>query len=147
MFIREAHIKDIPSLKVVRNAVLENTLSDPSLISDADYQAHILNKGKAWLCEIKDQVAGFVMVDLSRHNVWALFVHPEHEKKGIGLQLHDVMLDWYFLQTDTHLRLGTEVNTRAESFYRKAGWKAIGHESNGEILFEMTLQVWQSKRR
>jgi GNAT superfamily N-acetyltransferase len=74
-------------------------------------------------------------------------VHPEHEKKGIGLQLHDVMLDWYFLQTDTHLRLGTEVNTRAESFYRKAGWKAIGHESNGEILFEMTLQVWQSKRR
>jgi GNAT superfamily N-acetyltransferase len=147
MFIREAQIKDIPSLKVVRNAVLENTLSDPSLISDADYQAHILSKGKAWLCEMNDQIVGFVMVDLSKHNVWALFVHPEHEKKGIGLQLHDVMLDWYFLQTDTHLRLGTEVNTRAESFYRKAGWKAIGHESNGEILFEMTLQVWQSKRR
>ena len=147
MIIREAQIKDIPSLKVVRNAVLENTLSDPSLISDADYQAHILSKGKAWLCEMNDQIVGFVMVDLSKHNVWALFVHPEHEKKGIGLQLHDVMLDWYFLQTDTHLRLGTEVNTRAESFYRKAGWKAIGHESNGEILFEMTLQVWQSKRR
>jgi GNAT superfamily N-acetyltransferase len=147
MFIREAQIKDIPSLKVVRNAVLENTLSDPSLISDADYQAHILSKGKAWVCEMNNQITGFVMVDLIKHNVWALFVHPEHEKKGIGLQLHDVMLDWYFLQTDTHLRLGTEVNTRAESFYRKAGWKAIGHESNGEILFEMTLQVWQSKRR
>lgn len=147
MFIREAQIKDIPSLKVVRNSVLENTLSDPSLISDADYQAHILSKGKAWVCELNDRIVGFVMVDLSKHNVWALFVDPEHEKKGIGLQLHDVMLDWYFLQTDTHLRLGTEANTRAESFYRKAGWKAIGHESNGEILFEMTLQVWQSKRR
>jgi GNAT superfamily N-acetyltransferase len=147
MFIREAQIKDIPSLKVVRNAVLENTLSDPSLISDADYQAHILSKGKAWVCEMNNQITGFVMVDLIKHNVWALFVHPDFEKKGIGLQLHDVMLDWYFLQTDTHLRLGTEVNTRAESFYRKAGWKAIGHESNGEILFEMTLQVWQSKRR
>ena len=147
MFIREAQIKDIPSLKVVRNAVLENTLSDPSLISDADYQAHILSKGKAWVCEMNNQITGFVMVDLIKHNVWALFVHPDFEKKGIGLQLHDTMLDWYFLQTDTHLRLGTEVNTRAESFYRKAGWKAIGHESNGEILFEMTLQVWQSKRR
>lgn len=147
MFIREAQIKDIPSLKVVRNSVLENTLSDPSLISDADYQAHILSKGKAWVCEMNNQITGFVMVDLIKHNVWALFVHPDHEKKGIGLQLHDTMLDWYFLQTDKPLRLGTEANTRAESFYRKAGWESIGQEANGEILFEMTLQVWQSKRR
>lgn len=145
MFIREAQINDVPSLKVVRNAVVENTLSDSSLISDADYQAHILHNGNAWVCEMNNQIVGFVMVDLSKQNVWALFVHPDYEKKGIGLQLHDVMLNWYFSQTDKTLSLGTEAHTRAESFYLKAGWKAIGQQTNGEILFEMTLQVWQSK--
>ena len=33
MLFREAQISDIPQLQVVRNAVLENTLSDP-LISN-----------------------------------------------------------------------------------------------------------------
>lgn len=42
--------------------------------------------------------------------------------------------------------LGTLPKTRAETFYRKAGWKKIGTPGNREIKFEMTFLDWTNKR-
>ena len=67
-----------------------------------------------------------------------------YEKKGIGKMLHDLMLDWYFSQTNTTVWLGTSPNTRAEGFYKKAGWVRVGHHGPDEIKFEMTYQNWKS---
>lgn len=36
MIIREANVKDIKQIQVVRNSVKENALSDPNLVTDAD---------------------------------------------------------------------------------------------------------------
>ena len=85
---------------------------------------------------------GFSIVDLKENNIWALFVHPDYEKKGIGRLLHNIMLDWYFNQTKKNVWLGTAPNTRAEIFYRKSGWKEIGTHGNGEIKFEMKEEYW-----
>ena len=52
------------------------------------------------------------------------------------------MLDWYFKQTKEKVWLGTAFNTRAEQFYRKAGWTEIGLYSTKEIKFEMTYSDW-----
>lgn len=41
MIIREAEIRDIQQIQIVRNAVKENTLSDPSLVSDEDCREFI----------------------------------------------------------------------------------------------------------
>ena len=79
---------------------------------------------------------------LKDKNIWALFLRPEFEKQGIGRQLHDRMLNWYFDQTSKNVWLGTSPNTRAELFYRKAGWKEIGTHGDGEIKFEMTFEAW-----
>ncbi len=68
-----------------------------------------------------------------------------YEKKGIGRKLHDIMLDWYFSQTQNKVWLGTSPNTRAESFYRKAGWIEVGKHGQDEIKFQMTYQMWQEK--
>ncbi len=65
---------------------------------------------------------------------------PVFEGQGIGRKLHDVMLYWYFDQTRTNLWLGTSPETRAEMFYRKAGWKEIGTHGIDEIKFEMTYE-------
>lgn len=43
-------------------------------------------------------------------------------RKNMGRKLHNPMLDWYFKQTKENVWLGTSSNTRAEMFYRKAGW-------------------------
>lgn len=143
MNLREAGGDDIPQLQVVRNAVKENALSNPDLITDMDYHDFITKRGKGWLYEIDNKVVGFSIVDLVGHNIWALFVHPEYDKRGIGRQLHTIMLDWYFNQTQQPLWLGTAPRTRAEVFYRKAGWKEIGMHGKGELKFEMTFEGWE----
>ena len=76
------------------------------------------------------------------NNVWALFVTPSYEGKGIGKQLQKIMLDWYFDKTHDLLWLGTSPKTRAEYFYRKSGWKEAGMHGN-EIKFEMSKEDWQ----
>ncbi len=133
-------------MQVVRNAVKENVLSDPALVSDKDCEEFLMVRGKGWICEIEGNVAGFSIVDLKDNNIWALFVHPEHEGKGIGKNLHDVMVDWYFEQAATTVWLGTAPGTRAEKFYRAAGWKEVGMHGKGEIKFEISLEDWKKNK-
>lgn len=139
-------MNDIKQIQLVRNSVKENTLSDPGLVSDADCRNFITVRGKGWVCEVQNEITGFSIVDLKENNVWALFIRPEFEKQGIGRKLHDMMLDWYFEQTKENLWLGTSPNTRAEFFYRQAGWKETGIHGKGEIKFEMTYEDWTKKK-
>lgn len=142
MLFREAEIKDIPQLMVIRFAVKENVLNNPALVTDKDCEEYITNRGKGWVCEIDGTVVGFAIIDLVDDNVWALFVHPDYEAKGIGKQLHNLMLDWYFAQGKPLVWLGTASNTRAETFYTKQGWINCGMRPNGEIRFEMSATDW-----
>jgi GNAT superfamily N-acetyltransferase len=144
MIFREARVSDIAQIQAVRNSVEENVLSDRALVTDKDCENYLLNRGKGWVCEIDGRVVGFAIADLMDHNVWALFVQPGFDRKGIGKKLHDDMLDWYFSQTNSTIWLGTSPNTRAEKFYRKAGWKEVGTHGKGEIKFEMTAASWKN---
>jgi GNAT superfamily N-acetyltransferase len=146
MIIREAKIEDIKQIQAVRNSVTENTLSDPNLVTDEDCQEFLTIRGKGWVSEIDSKIVGFAIVDLKENNIWALFVNPEFEKKGIGKKLHKIMLDWYFTQTEQTVWLGTSPNTRADFFYRKAGWTEIGTLGKHEIKFEMTYNEWAIKK-
>jgi GNAT superfamily N-acetyltransferase len=123
--------------------VKENMLSDPGLVSDADCEEFINKRGKGWVCEIEKRIVGFAIADLKENNIWALFLHPEFEKKGIGKKLHDLMIGWYFSQTKTTVWLGTAPNTRAEQFYRRSGWKEVGTHGIEEIKFEMSFEYWK----
>ncbi|HNF42913.1 MAG TPA: GNAT family N-acetyltransferase [Ferruginibacter sp.] len=147
MIYREAKTEDISQLQYVRHAVKENVLSDPSLVPDTDVADYISNRGKGWVCEVDGRVVGFAIADLVDHNIWALFIHPDHEAKGIGKRLHRMMLDWYFSQTEHTVWLGTEPKSRAESFYRMQGWREVGIHGKGEIKFEMDRQTWSGVSR
>jgi GNAT superfamily N-acetyltransferase len=144
MIFREAVIADIPQIQIVRHSVKENVLSNPALVTDADCEEFISRRGKGWICEINREIVGFAIADLKEDNIWALFISPAHEGKGIGKQLHKLMLDWYFNQHKKKAWLGTSPDTRAELFYRKAGWKETGRRSNGEIKFELTSDEWSA---
>jgi len=140
--IRLATIEDIPEIQALRLSVRENVLSDPSLITNDDYREYLTVRGKGWVCELDNKITGFAIIDLKDNNIWALFVLPEFEKKGIGKRLHSTMLDWYFSQSADEIWLGTSPNTRAEKFYRRAGWKEAGTHGKGEIKFTMRYAVW-----
>lgn len=143
MIFREAQITDIPQIQIVRNAVTENTLSDPALVPDKDVEDYITHRGKGWVCEINNCIVGFSIVSVIDKNVWALFIQPGFDKQGIGKRLHDDMMNWYFSQTDATIWLSTSPGTRAEQFYRKAGWAETGIYGKGEIKFEMTVESWK----
>lgn len=145
MIFRTATIADIKQIQIVRNAVKENTLSNPALVTDADVEDFIVRRGKGWVCVIDDVVVGFSIADLVDHNIWALFVHPDAEGKGIGKQLHDLMMSWYFSQTDTTVWLSTTPGTRAETFYKMQGWKEVGLYGKGEVKFELQKVDWKMK--
>lgn len=142
--IREVTIGDIAAIHEVRMAVKENILNNPSLVTHEDYVRYITIAGKGWVYEAEGTIVGFAIVSLDESNVWALFVDPYFENKGIGTQLHDTMLNWFFAFSKKTIWLSTAPGTRAEIFYRKNGWQEVGMK-NGEVKFEMNYDVWQSK--
>ena len=143
MIFREAKTGDIKQIQIVRNSVRENTLSNPNLVTDEDCKQFITERGRGWVCEVDNTIVGFTIADLKENNIWALFLDPAFERKGIGRQLHKLMLDWYFSQTKTTVWLGTGFNTRAVDFYRKAGWVEVGLHGSDEIKFEMSYERWK----
>jgi ribosomal protein S18 acetylase RimI-like enzyme len=84
LIFREAINKDIPQIQLVRNSVKENMLSNPALVSDEDCKAFMCTRGKGWVCEVETKIVGFAIADLVEDNIWALFVKPECEGRGIG---------------------------------------------------------------
>jgi GNAT superfamily N-acetyltransferase len=143
MIFREAIVSDIPQIQIVRNAVKENTLSNPALVTDADVKEYITRRGKGWVCETGNVIVGFAIADLVDKNIWALFIHPDAEGKGVGKQLHKLMMNWYFSQTDETVWLSTTPGTRAETFYKMQGWKEVGMYGKGEVKFEMSKVDWK----
>jgi len=153
MNFREAHLSDIEQMMKVRLAVKENVLSNPALITYQDNEEYLTLRGKGWVCEIENNIVGFAIADLIGNSIWALFVDPKHQAKGIGKQLHHALLDWYFNQTKEPIWLTTESNTRAEQFYKRSGWKETERKekqpSNSlfptytDVKFEISYNDWQ----
>ncbi|SCY20664.1 GNAT family N-acetyltransferase [Flavobacterium caeni] len=146
MVFREAKIQDIKQIQIVRNSVKENTLSNPDLVSDKDCEEFLFERGKGWVCEIENRIVGFAIADLRENNIWALFLDPEFEGRGIGRKLQNMMLDWYFSNGKEQVWLGTSPNTRAEQFYAQSGWVRNGMHGSDEIRFEMSKSMWESLR-
>ncbi|HPW63840.1 MAG TPA: GNAT family N-acetyltransferase [Cyclobacteriaceae bacterium] len=144
---REATTADIKGIFVVRYSVKENMLSESDLVDENLCESYLTERGKGWVCEMDGEIVGFAIADLKDNSIWALFIKPEYEKQDIGRQLHTIMLDWYFSKTQKTVWLGTNPNTRAELFYRKAGWKEVGTHGEDEIKFEMTFKDWRQVRQ
>ncbi|RSK42529.1 GNAT family N-acetyltransferase [Hymenobacter perfusus] len=143
MLYRVAHPADIPALAEVRFAVRENVLRNRALVTEADYLAYLTQRGQGWLAEVEGRVVGFAIADAQDHSIWALFVHPDFDRQGIGKALLHLLLSWYFARTDHIIWLSTAPSTRAEEFYRRQGWQETGRTGSGEIRFELTKERWK----
>jgi GNAT superfamily N-acetyltransferase len=138
--VRVAELADIDAMHVVRCAVRENKLSRPDRMTPDDYRTMLERDGRGWIAEIDGRTVGFAVADLCRSNVWALFVHPDHGRRGIGRVLHDVMMTWFLVQPGVErVWLTTQPASRACGFYRAAGWIDVGLDAHGEARFEMQV--------
>lgn len=132
--IRPALRSDMPALWEVRYAVRENTLT-PGRISDEELLRSIEDEGRGWVAEADGQVLGFA-IGMCSGNVWALFVRPEAEGRGVGSALHAAMLDWFATQPVDTLWLSTDADSRAYGFYLAHDWLLVGPEHGNEVRLE-----------
>lgn len=145
--IRPATERDIADMHRVRTSVRENRLSDPARVQPGDYREMLSERGRGWVAEVDGSIVGFAVADRSRANVWALFVDPAFEGRGLGRRLHDVLLEWLFASSLDRVWLTTSPGTRAERFYRSAGWQVAGPEDDGEIRLEHSRELWLTRSR
>lgn len=136
MRIREASIDDTPAMHRIRVSVRENRLSSPGRISAADYVQALAN-GCGWVAESDVGLTGFAFGNRDG-NVCALFVDPEHEGRGHGSALHEVLVNWLEAHATRPIWLSTAAGTRAETFYRARGWRDAGITDSGEQRLEWT---------
>lgn len=133
--LRLAQRGDVAQIQRVRHSVRENRLTSGA-IADEEVVEAIERTGRGWVVEIDGRIVGFAIGNAGNGNIWALFVEPEYEGRGIGRLLHDAMVDWLWSRRLQRLWLSTEADTRAVRFYEAAGWSNRGPLPNGEILFE-----------
>lgn len=88
--------------------------------------------------EEQEKIVGFSAADPRSGSIWALFVAPGFEGCGIGRQLLDEACRILREAGVRRAWLTTEPGTRAERFYRLAGWADAGMRG-GELLFELDL--------
>lgn len=134
--LRQAHREDIRDMHRVRISVRENRLT-LAVITEADYLPYLQDHGRGWVVETTGTVRGFAIGDARDGSVWALFVDPEHDRRGYGRQLHEALVSWLWAQGHARLWLTTDPGTRAERFYQAAGWQRAGATAGGELRFEL----------
>jgi GNAT superfamily N-acetyltransferase len=145
--LRIATSADIEAMHRVRLAVRENRLADPSRVTPDHYRAMLEHRGRGWVYEdssAPEALAGFGIADNTARNIWALFVQPGYEGRGIGRALHDAMVEWLFAVGDTPIWLTTDPNTRAARFYVAAGWVPDAAPVRGELRFVLE-PPWQAR--
>jgi GNAT superfamily N-acetyltransferase len=137
--IREATAADIDAMHRIRLAVRENRLSDPGWLTAEVYRAYLADagKGNSWVVEVDGQVAGFCVGRLAEADLWALFIDPAHEGRGLGRALLDVATRWLFARGVASIGLTTTPASRADRFYAAAGWQRGGIDAKGEVAYRL----------
>jgi GNAT superfamily N-acetyltransferase len=137
-FIRQANSADIPALLALRGSVHENRPIPGNLVTAANV-AEFMQHSIVWVWQEGQRILGFSAGDTQFGWIWALFVHPGHEGRGIGGTLLQRACRCVAQAGFAYATLTTEPGTRADRFYRNAGWIDAGRTEDGEIIFERRL--------
>lgn len=136
--IRRATEADRARISEIRFSVKENVLRNPSRVPHEMVIWFIENPG-IWLWEEDGKVLGFSAADTRDGTIFALFIDPAHEGRGIGRALFAKALDSLREAGHETGSLTTQPGSRADRFYQRAGWKVIGTSERGERIFHGVL--------
>lgn len=123
--VRTARLSDIEGMFDVRTSVIENHLSREEMreigITEGVVGDMIEKSLCAWVATENNKIIGFSMILPGEGCLFAAFVSPEYEGKGIGRRL--VMLaEQELFQHHDIAWLETDKNSRAAKFYMQLGW-------------------------
>ena len=134
--IRAATPNDIELIFDIRTAVKENHLSKEQLtelgITDLAILALIENASSVWVAEFEQRSCGFAIADQEEGSVFAMFVYPEVEGKGIGKALLE-KVEQILFQDFSEIWLETDSHSRAFTFYSHQGWYIEEKLADGDV--------------
>jgi len=136
--VRIATPGDLPAMMALRLSVRENRLSHPGQVTEADCRPYVA-RGHMWVWDEDGAILGIAASDCATRWIWALFIRPGHEGRGIGRALFAVACDTLIGAGCRTLTLSTDPDTRAARFYRAAGWRESGCTPEGELIFERAV--------
>ena len=142
--IRVATEADIDSLFDIRTSVLENHQSRADLarvgVTPGSVAQMLHSSSRAWIASERKQDVAFSMADASDATVFAMFVRPAFEGRGLGRILMKRAEEWLFEQGCVEIWLLTDANrdVRANGFYRHLGWDDAGIQQDGQVKFTKT---------
>ena len=138
---RQAGASDMPGIAHVRSSVRENLLTVEQLaargITNASVAASLLVHRKGWVAERSGEIVAFSMADRADPSIFALFVLPGYEGRGLGNRLLDLALQWLWDNGAELAWLTTSPDTRAARFYERRGWVPAGMEPGGDMRLEL----------
>jgi len=124
--------------------VLENHQSRADLarvgVTPGSVAQMLHSSSRAWVASERKQDVAFSMADASDATVFAMFVRPAFEGRGLGRILMKRAEEWLFEQGCVEIWLLTDANrdVRANGFYRHLGWDDAGIQQDGQVKFTKT---------
>lgn len=125
-FIRDYREADFDAVTILWRVAREKLLPDGQtdtghyFYEDQDYfRNQILRKNRVWVVEMDNRPVAFMAME--NEFIDQLYVHPDHQGKGIG----QALLDFARSRFPEHLWLYTlQANVNARAFYEKNGFIA-----------------------
>lgn len=98
MKYRQITLHDVPTVFDLRLATNEGNFTTEEIkargITYKLLEKQLLNNCKGWLCEINNEVVGFVIVDKNAAKIWVLEVLPVSNKQQIRTHLLNLAEHW-----------------------------------------------------
>ncbi len=141
MSIRVATEADVEALFEVRTSVVQNHQSREELaglgVTPRSIAEMLRTTSRVWIAEEDGQAVAFSMADADQGTIFAMFVRPEHEGKGLGRALMKQAEDWLFGRgwPEIWLLTGSDPGLRAVGFYLHLGWQAAGLQDDGQTKY------------
>lgn len=144
--LRPGTPEDAGSLFDIRCSVVENHQSREELAQlgiTVDSVEALIESGDyvVTIAEDHGRPVGFTMAQISEGYVFAAFVRPEYEGRGIGKRLMNAAEDGLRNAgvIDVWLTTGADLALRANGFYRHLGWREAGLLEDGQIIYRKNL--------
>jgi len=145
IIFREATAADLAGIAHVRASVTENALTLEQLaargVTNESIAASFLLHSKGWVAVRDNRIVGFSIGDRASGSIFALFVLPGNEGRGIGARLFDLAVNWLWQNGAQRLWLTTDPQSKAARFYERRGWVATGRSETGDMRYELGRQT------
>ena len=145
MHIRRAEVGDIAGIFSVRTRVVDNHMTVSELaeigVTPTSLPAMLEGAGCGWVAFEGASLVAFAMANAPQSTIFALFVLPAYENRGLGRRLMHEAEQWLCSQGCTQIWLETDANAqvRANGFYRHLGWQACERTEAGDRVFRKDL--------